>query len=257
MALPMARTHRRARRHRALTSGSVPTRLTFDPADDFNPLWSPDGLQIVFVSNRRGHRDLYRKASSGAGPEELLLESDQQKNCEDWTRDGRFVIYNLQTGSTGREIWALPLVGDRKAFKVISSPGNPVEAHVSPDGKWISYTSTELGAAEIYVQDFPPTGGKWQVSSGSGSESSWSPNGKELFYLQGDRLVAVDVNTQSGRFERNGAPKVLVEAPFANPLRNAYVVSPDGQKFLVNTRVETKSALPMTLILNWPAALKH
>lgn len=234
----------------------TPTRLTFDPADDFNPLWSPDGRQIVFVSYRKGHRDLYRKASSGAGGEELLLESDLQKSCDDWTRDGRFVIFNLQLHQGDREIWALPLFGDRKPFRVISGPGRPTEGHVSPDGKWISYTSLESGTEEIYVQDFPPTGSKWQVSFGGGNESSWSPSGKELFYLQGDQFMAVDVNTYSGRFERK-APRMLFEVPFGNPLRNAYLVSPDGQKFLVNTRVETKTTLPMTLVLNWPATLKH
>jgi Tol biopolymer transport system component len=127
------------------------TPLTFDPADDFNPLWSPDGQKIIFVSNRKGHRDLYQKASSGAGSEEVLLESGEDKSCEDWTRDGQYVIYN-QFGNKPREIWALPLFGDHKPFSVISGPGRPIEGHVSPNGKWISYTSSESGTPEIYVQ---------------------------------------------------------------------------------------------------------
>jgi serine/threonine-protein kinase len=232
------------------------TPLTFDPSDDFNPLWSPDGQKIIFVSNRKGHRDLYWKASSGAGSEEVLLESDQQKSSEDWTRDGQYVIYN-QTGNKPREIWALPLSAVRKPFLVISGAGNVEEGHVSPNGKWISYTSSESGTPEIYVQDFPPTGGKWQVSFGGGVESSWNANGKELFYLQGNRLMAVDVNTESGSFANRGTPRMLFDAPIANPLRNAYLATTDGQKFLINTRIETKDTLPMTLVLNWPAALKH
>jgi serine/threonine-protein kinase len=150
----------------------------------------------------------------------------------------------------------MPLFGDRKPFSVISGPGRPVEGHVSPNGKWISYTSTESGTPEIYVQGFPLTTGKWQVSIGGGFESSWNANGKELFYLQGNRLMAVDVNTYSDRFDK-GTPRILFDAPFANPLRNAYLVSPDGQKFLVNARIETKDTLPMTLVLNWPATLKR
>jgi serine/threonine-protein kinase len=207
------------------------------------------------VSNRKGHRDLYWKAFSGAGQEEVLLESGLDKNCEDWTRDGQYVIYNQQTPNKPREIWALPLFGDRKPFSVISESG-VVEGHVSPNGKWISYTSSESGTLEIYVQDFPPTGGKWQVSIGGGFESSWNANGKELFYMQGNRLIAVDVNTESDRFDR-GTPRILFDAPIANPLRNAYLATTDGQRFLINARIETKDTLPMMLVLNWPAALKH
>jgi Tol biopolymer transport system component len=229
-------------------------RLTFDPGDDFNPLWSPDGQKIVFVSNRKGHRDLYWKASSGVGSEEVLLESGDEKSCEDWTRDGRYVIYT-QTTDKPREIRALPLFGDHKPFSVISGLG-VAEGHVSPNGKWISYTSSESGTPEIYVQDFPPTGSKWQVSTGGGFESSWNANGKELFYLQGNRLMAVDVNAESGSFDR-GTPRMLFDAPIANKLRNAYLATTDGQKFLINARIETKDTLPMTLVLNWPAALKH
>jgi Tol biopolymer transport system component len=233
------------------------TPLTFDPADDFNPLWSPDGQKIIFVSNRKGHRDLYQKASSGAGLEEVLLESGEDKSCEDWTRDGKYVIYNQQTGNKPREIWAMPLFGDRKPFLVVSGTTMMREGHVSPNGKWISYTSSESGIPEIYVQNFPPTGGKWRVSIGGGIESSWNANGKELFYLQGTSLMAVDVDTESGSFDSKGTPRVLFDAPIANPLRNAYLTTADGQKFLINTRVETKDTLPMTLVLNWPAALKH
>jgi serine/threonine-protein kinase len=165
------------------------------------------------------------------------------------------LIYNQQTGNKPREIWALPLLGDRKPFSVISGQG-VTEGHVSPNGKWISYTSSESGTPEIYVQDFPPTGGKWRVSIGGGVESSWNANGKELFHLQGNRLMEVDVNTDSDRFDK-GTPRILFDAPLANPLRNAYLVSPDGQKFLVNARIETKDALPMRLVLNWPATLKR
>jgi hypothetical protein len=237
-----------------LVHDAPPRRLTFDPADDFSPLWSPDGQKIIFVSNRKGHRDLYQKASSGGGSEEVLLESGEDKSCED--SNGRYVIYNQYTANKPREIRALPLFGDRKPFSVISGPGNVTEGHVSPNRKWISYTSSESGTPEIYVQDFPPAGSKWQVSIGGGVESSWNANGKELFYLQGNRLIAVDVNTESGGFNRS-TPRILFDAPFANPLRNAYLVTTDGQKFLINARIETKDTLPMTIVLNWPAALKH
>jgi hypothetical protein len=109
------------------------------------------------------------------------------------------------------------------------------------------------GRQEIYVENFPPVGGKWQVSTDGGIEPSWSPNGKELFYLHLTRLMAVDVKTETDRFDP-GTPRVLFDAPFGNTLRNAYAISPDGQRFLVNARIENTEILPITVILNWPAA---
>ena len=150
----------------------------------------------------------------------------------------------------------MPLFGDRKPFAVIAGPGFMTESRVSPNGKWIAYNSNESGGAEIYVQNFPPAGGRWQISTEGGSDPSWNLNGKELFYLSGDRLMAVDVKTDTDRFEP-GTPHLLFEAPIGNTLRNAYVVAPDGQKFLVNTRVQTTNSLPMTVVLNWPAEVKR
>jgi len=239
-----------------LVRGTPARRLTFDPGDDFNPLWSPDSQRIIFSSNRKGHRDLYQKASSGVGPEEVLFESTEEKASDDWTSDGRYVIYYNNLAGRSPEIWALPLFADRKPFAVISEPGAGA-GHVSPNGKWITYSSSESGIPEIYVQDFPPTGTKAQVSNGGGAQSSWNPNGKELFYSQGSTLIAVDVDTESSRFEIKGAPGILFDAPVTTLTRNAYVANTDGQKFLVNASVETKDNLPMTLVLNWPAALKH
>ena len=178
----------------------TPTRLTFDAADDFNPLWSPDGRQIVFVSNRKGPRDLYRKDSSGAGAEELLLESDLQKSCEDWTRDGRFVIYNQVSRRGDREIWALPLLGDRKPFRVISGPGDPSEAHVSPDGKWmvmLSYDKSVEGHPpnkDVTLRIAPVSDDKPDVSKlavlaklfggqGTINVPSWAPDSKNVAFV--------------------------------------------------------------------------
>ena len=237
-------------------SRGTSTRLTFDPGDDFNPAWSPDGLRIVFVSDRKGHRDLWQKAASGVGQEEIVLESDADKSLEDWTRDGRYLIFNHVLPGQKREIWAMPLFGDRKPFAVITGPGTLVEGHVSPNGKWIAYNSNESGKAEIYVQNFPPAGGRWQVSTEGGSEPSWNPNGKELFYLNGDKLMAVDVKTETDRFDA-GTPRLLFEAPVGNTLRNAYVVAPDGQRFLVNLRFQNTNVLPMIVVLNWPAGVRH
>jgi len=232
------------------------TRLTFDPADDFSPVWSPDAQRVMFTSDRKGHRDLWQKAASGVGQEELVLESAADKSLEDWTRDGRYLVFNSLVPGARREIWAMPLAGDRKPFAIITGQGVIVEGHVSPNGKWIAYNSNESGQTEIYVQNFPPAGGRWQISTDGGSQPTWNANGKELFYLSNSKLMSVDVKTDGASFEA-GTPRFLFEVPFGNLLRNAYAVSPDGQKFLVNTRVQTAGALPMTVVLNWPTDLKR
>ena len=190
-------------------------RLTFDPADDFNPTWSPDGRQIIFASDRKGNRDLYRKAANGTGREELLLESKVAKAGEDWTRDGKYLVFNLGSGSAG--IWALELAGnagERKPVALVTGDFAVDQGRVSPDGRWLAYRSTETGRAEVYVQNFPPSGGKWQISTAGGAEPQWRADGKELFFIQNKTLMTVEIASGPGRFEA-GIPKPLFEAQFA------------------------------------------
>ena len=144
-------------------SRGTSSRLTFDPADDTNPTWSPDGQNILFASDRKGARDLYRKLASGTGTEELLLQSGEDKNPEDWTRDGRFLVYN--TGSARHDIWELPLSGDRTPLRLLSGPFSFQESQVSPDGKWIAYMSDDSGRNEVFVQNFPPRAGSGRSRS--------------------------------------------------------------------------------------------
>ncbi len=231
------------------------SRLTFDPSDNLNPTWSPDGRQIAFSSKRKGEREIFLKSSSGTGQEETLLRSDLQSNVEDWTRDGKYLIYNQQ--SPGKiEILALPLTGDRKPIVAIGGPGQPQEGQVSPDGKWMAYRSTESGRPEVYVQNFPPAGGKWQISTGGGADPQWGRNGKELFYVEGTKMIGVEVKADGARFDA-GVPKALFETRLAVVGRNRYVVSPDSQRFLVVTPNETASGSPLFVVQNWYAGVKR
>jgi serine/threonine protein kinase len=145
-------------------------RLTSDPADDLNPTWSPDGRQIIFASDRKGARDLYRKAANGIGEEELLLESKVAKAGEDWTRDGK-LVFNLNSGAAG--IWSLDLAanaGERKAVVLLAGAFD--HGRVSPDGRWLAYRSAETGKAEVYVQNFPPSSEKWRISTAGAANRS-------------------------------------------------------------------------------------
>jgi Tol biopolymer transport system component len=234
----------------------LPSRFTFNAADEDDPSWSPDGSLIVFSSTRDGSRSLYRKVSSGAGSEELLLKANVLDAGTDWSADGRFILFETQDPKTGVELMVLPLFGDMKPYPLLQSEFNESQGRVSPDGRWFAYTSNESGKNEVYVQSFPPTGGKWQISTTGGAQPHWRRDGKELFYMAPDRkLMAVDVKL--GTAFGTSAPKTLFQTQVVRPeAPNRYVVTGDGQRFLVNSSVEEVSQTPLTVILNWKAQLK-
>lgn len=239
-----------------LTRGTA-SRLTFDPADDLNPTWSPDGSRIAFSSDRKGARNIYQKLAAGTGEEELLFESPERKSMEDWSADGRFLLYNVGGASKTRDdLWVLPLTGDRKPSPLVMTPFNDSQGQISPDGRWLAYRSAESGKYEVYVQPFPPSGGKWQISTAGGEEPRWRRDGKELFYVAAEKLMAVPVKAAGSSLEA-GIPKELFEAPLVRAShRNRYLVASNGQRFLVNMTVEQTTASPFTVVLNWLAAVK-
>jgi eukaryotic-like serine/threonine-protein kinase len=239
------------------TSGRS-SRLTFDPAVETNPIWSPDGTRIVFSSNRLGPFDLYWKFASGAGNEELLLKSDNTKFALDWSADGQFVLYQDIAQTTQRDLWALPLFGDKKPIAVVQTNFNEAQGNFSPDGHWVAYVSDESGTSQVYVQNFPPAGGKWMVSINGGSMPRWRRDGNELFYIaSNNKLMAVPVMTNGQNFEA-GNPQPLFDVRVSPALTGAtsYSVTRDGQRFLVNVRSEEASASPAVVVQNWTGLLK-
>src|SRR5262249_10506627 len=153
-------------------------RLTFDQADDFNPIWSNDGTRIVFTSSRKGHFDLYQHLASGAVSDELLVADDSEKFPWTFSRDGRIVTY--WRGGRGANGLGILQVEDRKA-SVAGAEGGAY-AHLSPDGRWIAYE----GGGEVVAVPYPLSGGKWQISSAGGRRPRWRADGRELFYLSPD-----------------------------------------------------------------------
>jgi Tol biopolymer transport system component len=239
----------------------VLTRFTADAGLDFFPLWSPDGTSVVFMSsNANGAGDLYRKSLTGTGDPELLLATPESKLPSDWSPDGQFVLYrSLGLGvGTSHDLWALPMTGDRKPFPVVQTPFNERDGQFSPDGKWIAYQSDESGRFEIYVQPFPGPGRKERLSTNGGAQVRWRHDGRELFYIALDgRLMAVPIQLASnGQSVQAGAPVPLFATHVGGALqgvnRQQYAVSPDGQRFLMNTITEDATG-PITVILNWKA----
>jgi dipeptidyl aminopeptidase/acylaminoacyl peptidase len=231
----------------------IPSRFTFDPANDVYPVWSPDGSRIVFSSNRDGAGNLYQKLSSGSVSEEALLKSSDRKFPSDWSLDGRFILYNQLSPNRQWDLWVLPLFGDRQPFPFLQTKFREIGGVFSPDGKWIAYLSDESGSYQVYVQSFPPSGGQWQISSEGGSFPRFRRDGKELFYLaENGKLMAVEVKANTSGLEFS-APKPLFETHSTD----RFAVTADGQRFLINTPVEESTSAPITVILNWTAEAKR
>jgi eukaryotic-like serine/threonine-protein kinase len=231
-------------------------RLTFDPAIDSTPMWSPDGTRLLFASNRGHHFGLYVKNADGAEEEKLLAlgASDKADNYpSDWSRDGKYILYEWAKG-----LW-IAAMPELKTSVFVNGPATVKNGQFSPDGKWVAYTSNENGEWEIYVTSFPEAHGKWQVSSAGGTQPRWRGDGKELFYLTSDgKMMAVPV-TAGANFDA-GAPVTLFQANprelVATSERVTYDVTKDGQRFLINTQVKNAETQPMSVILNWDAELK-
>ena len=239
-----------------LLRGGSFTRFTFEPTNDIDPLWSKDGTQIVFSSNRKGVFDLYRKPSNGVGSEELLLESPKAKVAQDWSRDGRFLLYYDVDPKSGRDLWALDLNSkERKPNAVANTPFEESMAEFSPDGHFVAYQTNESGSFQIVVKTFPQATGKWQVSTGGGVSPRWRVDGNELYFIAPDgKLMAAPVTASGSVFEPR-TPVALFQTHIfsggtAANNRHQYAVSRDG-RFLINQSVEESTTSPITLILNW------
>jgi dipeptidyl aminopeptidase/acylaminoacyl peptidase len=247
------------------TGHDVPSRLTFDASIEASPLWSPNGRRVVFASLRNGAFDLFEKAASGAGDEQPLLVTREPKTPMAWSSNGRFLLYGIQHPKTGADLWALPLAGDGKPFPVLQTPVDEMAGQFSPDGGWVAYESNESRLVQIYVRPFPGPGSPRQLSTAGGSQPRWRPDGKELFYIAPDaRLMAAPIAIGADRQTLDvGAPVPLFRTrlasganiPVGSQSKPQYAVASDG-RFLMNMAVEGATAPPITVVLNWGAALK-
>ena len=233
------------------------SRLTFDPGDDRNPVWSPDGSRIAWGASRDGAFQIYQKLASGIGQEELLLKAGAPIYPGSWSADGRFLLYIRLDPKTGQDLWVLPLAGDRQPSLFLQTPFTETNGRFSPDGRWIAYTSDDQGRNEVYVQTFPASGGKWQISTSGGEQPWWRSDGKELYYLSADgKLMAVEVKP-GGSFAA-GAPRALFDLAPARALGGAssYAVTAAGDRFLFVTAREEAASLQFTVVVNWAAEAK-
>jgi hypothetical protein len=240
------------------------TRLTSDSGEDLGGVWSPDGERLALASeigHETGGPALAWMPRLNAIPE-VLVESTAPGDWEfvsSWSPDGQWLAYTAVQGRSQRDIWLFPIgsVGAAGPVPFLDSPANELDGTFSPDGQWMAYVSDVSGRYEVYVRSFPdPDAQVVQVSTGGGTQPRWSRDGRELFYLEGQRLMAVGIG--SGGAMEPTAPKALFEGRYGGTFGDAgaaYDVSLDGSRFVM---VRTKDLVMPTVIqvvLDWPAAL--
>ena len=232
------------------------TRLTFEGRNG-HPIWTPDGMRLTFRSNREGGPlNLFWKPADGSGAAERLTTSEQDQSPTSWSPDGQVLAFYERSfaegqASTDRNIWVVPLEGEREPRPFLQTPFNEGGAVISPDGRWLAYVSNESGRFDVYVQPFPGPGGKRQISTEGGNEPVWSRNGEELFYRNGNQMMAVEITTEP-TFSA-GTPSILFEGAFrrGSVLRADYDIAPDGQRFVMLQQGGTDALTQINVVLNW------
>jgi eukaryotic-like serine/threonine-protein kinase len=249
------------------------TRLTFDAAMDLLPLWTKDGKRIAFASGREGGLKVYWRAADGTGKDEVLGSVPALDEIPSgWSSDGKtLVMTGTSGGISNLEIGALSLEGDRKYRPLLKGKYSEYQPQISPNGKWMVYTSEESGQAEVYVRPFPNVdGGRWQVSTGGGNSPLWSRDGRELFYHSGDAAIAVAVKMEPA-FSLE-TPKILFRASYvfvsssnqflSSPFFYPWDISPDGKRFLMIKPPGVAASAEegprkINIVLNWFEELKQ
>jgi Tol biopolymer transport system component len=230
------------------------TRFTFNVAVDGYPLWSPDGSQVAFESNRNGTFDLFVRPSNGSAAEQLLLESSADSEWPlHWSKDGRYLLYQISDLKTREDLSALPMTGsDRTPIVVANSAFAERMGEFSPDGRWVAYETNESGRPEIIAQAFPEPKGTWPVSTGGGTAPRWSADGGEIYFVAPDgNIMAAPVTTKGSTLEA-GKPLLLFSTQIVRQAFKAqYTVSRDGRFLVNNLSAEQVPASPVTLIVNW------
>ena len=233
------------------------TRFSFNNADERTPLWSPDDLHIAYTSSETSAGSIYLRPVSGQEPAKLVFDAKTQISLQDWSHDGRHIFFNyLEPNENGWDTWALDMES-YEAKAVLTGPSDQTYASLSPDGRYMAFSSDESGQEQIYVQSYPAAAGRWMVSgdkiAGRASQPRWRGDGKELYYVRGSALVAVPVATEGGF--TFGTPRFLFSLNL-NSVNAAFDPRPDGQQFLTNEMpAANRDQVGARLIQNWTALL--
>ena len=233
-------------------NGGAVSRTTSGPTWDWAPVWSTDGQRIIFASRRNKQFGLYEQ-KLGAGSDESILSAARMQSPDSWSRDGQYLTYQTMGQGSRFDVWAWDLTGERRTFPLLASDANEGHSQISPDGRFVAYTSDESGRFEVYVKPFPSGPGKWLVSSQGGVEPRWRRDGRELYYIAANRkLTAVSVTTTPEFLRGPATPLFDSQAEYLwQDTRNHYDVTPDGRQFVLMSPTTDQRAATFTLIVNW------
>jgi DNA-binding winged helix-turn-helix (wHTH) protein/Tol biopolymer transport system component len=230
-------------------------------ADAYVPTPSPDGSMLAYSSNRgTGFPDIYiRRRNAHTASDAVLVTSAEAKYVNDWTGDGRYLVYQSSNAKTGEDLWVVP-AGGGTPTPFLRTEFNEIQSRVSPDGQWLAYASDESGTWEVYVQSFPTPGAKQVVSLHGGGEPVWRHDGRELYYLSADHtLMAVEVSEAGGAL-RVTSPRALFRPPVVgalNDYRSHYAATSDGQRFVVDAVDTDAPQGAITVVTNWTSMMKR
>jgi Tol biopolymer transport system component len=238
------------------------SRLTLGNMSRHAPVLSSDGSKMVFTANQSGHFDFFVKDLRQPESDQPLLATPANKYPMDWSRDGRFLVYETLDARTQRDLWVLPLVGDRTPRLLLHSEFNESQGQLSPDGLWIAYISDESGRWEVYVRAFPGLGDVRLISTGGGTQPRWRRDGREIFYVAADRrLMAVSLGP--GPNLEPAAPQALFRVPslpsgvptgLSDRMR--FNVAADGQRFLINSPLDGAGPQSVIVSTDWQDLLR-
>ena len=216
---------------------------------NLTPVWSRDGARVFYTARR----DIYSRSADGATPEQRFFEMEHPQYPQGWTRDG-VLVFAHDDPVNRNDVWILSRSGDR--HPLLTSPAHEPHPRLSSDDRWITYASDESGSNEVHVRPFPNVNdGKWVVSTSGGVAPVWSPDGRELFYINGTTMMSVAVDGRGGAF-RFAAPTALFSGPFETGSPN-FDISPDGQYFLMVEADPDAKPTQINVILNWSRELQR
>ena len=210
-------------------------------------IWTPDGRHLTFSSDRERPPSLFRQTADGSGSAERLTTSAHGPTAQAWSPDGKTLVF--VDGWPKFDLWLLTLDGERKPRPLFHGPFNESQARISPNGRWLAYVSDESGREEVYVVPFPGSGGRWPISTNGGSRPRWARNGRELFYRNGDRTMAVTVASDA-TFSAT-KPHILFEAKAVSYLWLSWDVTPDGEFLMIEPGESDTPPTQINVVLNW------
>jgi serine/threonine protein kinase len=239
------------------------TRFTYEGGDEQNPVWTPDGQRLAYASQRGGTPTMYWKTADGNGTPEKILASQYPQRPSSFSPDGKVLVYTEVHPQSGLDIWTVRLDdrSSRQPEPFLRTPFDEDLPLFSPDGHWLAYRSNESGRMEVYVARFPGAAVKRQISADGGDQPQWAPDGKQLFYMNGNRLMSVDLNAESGLHPTK--PQRLLERTFSPSAADSgvwghtYAVFPDGKRFLFVENAVQLEVRELSVVLNWLEELKQ